>query len=98
MKFLLQKFRPRKAFQFSCCVQLRQRLPLHGTGYGCLGGEILISPIFQELFHDKTKGRLGAERLRAPRAGLVGRGGINSVLELAELRGSPWSGEVSIPE
>lgn len=97
MKFLLQKFRPRKAFQFSCCVQLRQRLPLHGTGYDCLGG-ILISPIFQSLFHDKTKARLGAERLRALRAGLVGRGGINSVLELAELRGSPWSREVSIPE
>lgn len=97
MKFLLQKFRPRKAFQFSCCVQLRQRLPPCGIGDGCLGG-ILISPIFQGLFHRKTKGRLGAERLRAPRAGVVGGGGINSVLELAELRGSPWSREVSIPE
>lgn len=48
-------------------------------------GGILISPIFQGLFHRKTKGRLGAERLRAPRAGVVGGGGINSVLELAEL-------------
>lgn len=72
MKFLLQKFKPRKAFQFSCCVQLRQRLPLRGTGYDLLGG-ILISRILQGLFHHKTEGRLGAELLRAPRAGLVGR-------------------------
>lgn len=75
MKFL-QKSRPRKAFQFSCCVQLRQKLPLCGTGSGYLG-RILISPILRGLFHHKTKSGLGAESLRAPRVGVVGGGGTN---------------------
>lgn len=59
MKFLLQKFRPRKAFQFSCCVQLRQRLPLHGTGYGCMGRGS-SSPPYSKVF-STTKPRPGWE-------------------------------------